>query len=180
MTSCCRLTGPCLTVVLLVTLFQLEAAGQYTPWNPAQSNESVTPDYSSKVLFSVGALGQVTMKLSCREAEYLIALHVAAQTPFDRTSAPGELSIGIRWENEDPTEYDFTQHPNDLRTLYLRSSESPRAHEFVMRWLIHGRVRIRLPVSLVYPLPVFESWTLTGTTAEWTNLGCKAPDVEIE
>ena len=147
------------------------AMGQYTPWDPV-----VAGDYSLREVVSVGANNLMTMSVSCHESQLRISLLIAASTPRSTAAAENSLHVTVGWDNEPPVDYAFTRQSNQTRTFVLHSDESSEAASFVARWLLHGRMRVKLPASPIYPLPVFESWSLTGTSAEWNALGCEHPD----
>lgn len=176
MGNSCRLTLRLLAVGPVLTGVGQEAASQYTPWEPIVVGQATPYDYFGQEIVSAGALGQLSMNLSCRNEPFLIRIHVEKGTPFDTTAAQSERPVFVRWDRDASAEYIFIRHPNKGRTLLLSSKTSPQAADFVSRWLRHGRMRVRLPATRHYPLPVFESWSLTGTSAEWNALGCVHPD----
>ena len=169
-----RLNYALLAAILMLLVSTREVHGQYTPWDP------VADDQNSTILAvaSIGAQGRMTMTLSCRNGDYLISVHLAQNTPFDTSTARPELPISFRWDNDSTTTHAFTRHPGNARVLSLSSATSSRAASFIDLWLERGRMRVRLPASRRYPLPVFESWSLTGTTAEWTSMGCALPPAQ--
>ena len=170
-----RLDFALLPVFLLMVTNTREAQGQYTPWEPTTDDQGST----LQAVAATGAQGRMTMTLSCHDGDLLISVHLAQDTPFDTTTARPELPLSFRWDNEATTTHPFTQHPENARMLSLSSATSPDAAVFVDRWLAHSRMRAGLPASHLYPLPVLESWSLTGTTAEWTSMGCAIPLMPI-
>ena len=166
-----RATRRFIAVVLCLIAASQVAMGQFTPWDPA-----VAGDYSAHEVISVGANNLMTMSVSCHESQLRISLLIAASTPRSTAAAENSLHVTVGWDNEPPVDYAFTRQSNQTRTFVLHSDESSEAASFVARWLLHGRMRVKLPASPIYPLPVFESWSLTGTSAEWNALGCEHPD----
>lgn len=161
--------GLCILALAQVVL------GQYTPWDPV-----VPGNYSIPELVSVGANGLMTVTVSCIDSQFRISILIASSTPQDSTATEETLPVLIRWDNETPVKYIFSRQSDNQRSLFLNSDVSSSAAPFVARWLLHGRMRVRLPASSIYPLPVFESWSLTGTSAEWNALGCEHPNPDFD